>query len=292
MHVEPWGWGLFLGVLALMAVVDFFAFARKDESVSLRKALVWTAAWTVIGVAFAAALVPWGGATAATEYLAGYLIERSLSIDNVFVFALVFAYFGLARADQDRPLLLGILGALGLRAVFIVVGAAALDTFHVTIYVFGALLLYAAWHMIRSGETEVHPERNPLVRLVGGNPKAAVLAALMTADLVFAIDSIPAIFAITTDTFIVFAANAFSLLGMRPLYFVLEGAMDRFPYLRYGLAAVLAFVGAKMLASDVVHMPVWLSLVAIIVILGVSVAPTIVRRRTRRERAARRGTVT
>jgi tellurite resistance protein TerC len=260
-----------------LAVVDLLAFSKKGEEVSIRRAMAWTLIWSAIGVAFAGLVWAMGSAGAAGEYLAGYLIERSLSIDNVFVFALVFAAFSIPIADQDRPLLIGIIGALALRAIFIVLGAAALETFHWAVYVFGALLVIVAIRMATSGQGEVHPEHNPLVRLAGNNPKVAVLVAIMTADLVFAIDSIPAIFAITTDTFIVFAANAFSLLGMRPLYFLLAGAMDRFPYLKYGLAAVLAFVGAKMLATDIVHLPVWLSLVVIVLLLGLSIGVSLLR---------------
>jgi tellurite resistance protein TerC len=271
MEVSFFSWIALVGALVIMGAADFFLLSRRGETVSLRRAGVWTAVWTVIGLGFTPIVWVGGGGAPAAEYFAGYLIERSLSIDNLFVFALIFGYFSIPAYRQDRLLMWGIAGALVLRAMFIVAGAAALHTFHWTIYVFGALLIYAAIHMARQDEVSVHPERNPLVRMAGGNPAAAALAAIMTADVVFAVDSIPAIFAITTDTFIVFAANAFSLLGMRPLYFLLADALGRFGYLKYGLAAVLGFVGVKMLLSELVDIPIWLSLVIILVLLGTSV---------------------
>jgi tellurite resistance protein TerC len=286
MQVTAVTWSLFIVSLIALAGIDLFAFARKKERVSARKAAVWTVVWTGIGAGFALLVLVMSNGERAGEYIAGYLIERSLSLDNVFVFALLFTAMGVPREDQDRPLLIGILGALGLRAIFIVLGAAALDAFHWTVYVFGGLLVVVAIQMIRGGKHhQIDPQRNPLVRMLRGNKTAAVLVAIMTADVIFAVDSIPAIFAVTRDTFIVFAANAFSLLGMRPLYFLLGSAMDRFPYLTYGLAAVLAFVGLKMLLTDVVHIPVYLSLVVIVLLLTTALLPSLLI--THRNRAAR-----
>jgi tellurite resistance protein TerC len=258
---------------------------------SMRKAAAWSVGWTLLALAFGGVLAAWQGATAAEEYLAGYLIERSLSLDNLFVFALIFTYFAVPPEAQRRVLLFGIAGAIVLRAIFILAGAAVLDAFHWTIYLFGALLLVTGVRMATHDNTEIHPERNPVLRLVrrlvplstsydgdrvltreGGRRVATpVLAALLlvaTFDVVFAVDSIPAIFAITRDTFIVFAANAFSLMGLVSLYFLLAGMVQRFRYLNVGLAVILVFVGAKMLLSDVVHVPTLASLGVIALSLG------------------------
>ena len=215
----------------------------------------------------------WQGREEAEEYLAGYLIERSLSIDNIFVFALIFASFAIPMNKQGRLLSIGIVMALVMRAIFIIAGAALLDAFHFTIYLFGLLLVATGIKLARHSSEEVHPERNIVLRGMkriwpGTTVTAAVVVVLATTDLIFAIDSIPAIFAITEDPFIVFAANAFALLGLRSLYFLLAGMMDRFAYLTHGLAIVLIWVGAKMLLTDIWKVPTWLSLLVIISVLA------------------------
>lgn len=254
----------------------------------------------MLGIAFAGLIWSWQGQQPASEYLAGFLIEKSLSIDNLFVFALVFAYFGVPALQQRRVLFWGITGAIILRATFIAAGSAALDAFHFTTYLFGAFLVVTGIRIGRETEIHLHPERNPALKLLRralpistdyhGNdliitkagrrqatPLLAALVLIATLDLVFAVDSIPAIFAITEDPFIVYAANAFSLLGLTSLYFVLAHMIDRFRYLNLGLAAVLIFVGAKMTLSDIYHVPVYASLAIIVTALGASIIASQVR---------------
>ena len=279
MQVDFWVWFAFGAFVLAMLVVDLVAFGRREEEVSFRRAVGWSIGWTALGLALAALLWVWQGSDPAEEYLAGFLIEKSLSIDNLFVFALIFAYFGVPAAYQRRVIFWGIVGAIVLRAIFIAAGAALLDAFHFTIYVFGAFLIVTGIRMAQHAEVEIHPERNPVLKLLGrvlpmttrfdgdrlttreggrrvATPLFGALALVATFDVVFAVDSIPAIFAVTREVFIVYAANAFSLLGLAALYFVLAGMMGRFRYLNLGLAIVLVFVGAKMLLSDVYKIPV------------------------------------
>jgi tellurite resistance protein TerC len=294
MNVPLWIWLAFgLLVVGLLAV-DLVAFGRRKETIPFRRAVGWSIAWTVVGVGFAGVLWAWQGRDPAGEYLAGFLIEKSLSIDNLFVFALIFGYFAVPAAYQRRVIYWGIVGAIFLRALFILAGAALLDAFHFTIYVFGAFLVLTGLRMARHRTVEIHPERNVLLRLfrrvvpltseyhgdrlvvrekgaLTATPLLAALVLVAAFDVVFAVDSIPAIFAITRDTFIVYAANAFSLLGLAALYFVLAGMIQRFRYLNLGLAAVLVFVGAKMLLADVYAIPVYASLAVIVLALAAAV---------------------
>ena len=270
--VTPWAL-LIVAVLAMLAI-DFVLFGRRG--ITFRSSAALSVAWIAIGVGFTGVMYAWRGGEAAGEYLSGYIIERSLSIDNVFVFAVIFATFAVPLADRGRLLSIGIAMALVLRVIFIVVGAALLDAFHATIYLFGILLVATGVKLYRHQGEEIHPERNPVLRLMRrfwpqATLTAAVIVTLATTDIVFAIDSIPAIFAVTDDAFIVFAANAFALLGLRSLYFLLDGMMDRFAYLTHGLAVILVFVGAKMLLTDVWKIPTWLSLLVILAILAISV---------------------
>jgi tellurite resistance protein TerC len=273
--------GLVVTILAFLAV-DFFLFGRKG--ITFRGSAIWSAGWLALGVGFTGFMLVWRGGGPAGEYLSGYLIERSLSIDNIFVFALIFTYFAIPAERQGPLLSVGILMALVLRAIFIALGAALLDAFHFTIYLFGLILVATGIKLARHSSEEVHPDRNPVLRLMrrlwpGTTVTAAVIVVLATTDIVFAIDSIPAIFAVTDDTFIVFAANAFALLGLRSLYFLLAGMMERFAYLTHGLAAVLVFVGAKMLLTDVWKIPTWLSLIVIVTILAVAIGFSFLRTR-------------
>jgi len=271
---------------------------------STRTALVWSIVWIAIGVAFAGVLAVFDSHAHASEYLAGFLIEKSLSLDNLFVFAVLFSFFGVPAGQRNRVLLYGVAGAIVLRTGFILVGAAALDTFHATTYVLGALLAVTAVRIARQREEQIDPDRTAAMRLlrrfvplsreydggrlvtrVGGKrlatPLLAALLMVAAFDVMFAIDSIPAIFAITHDTFVVFAANAFSLLGMVSLYFVLEGLLERFRYLNVGLAAILGFVAAKMLLIDVWHPPIALSLAVIVGALATAaLASWVVERRS------------
>jgi len=290
-------WVLLVTAVAALLLLDLKAVGRGTEAPSLRVAALWSAAWTALAVAFTAVLAVFSGGDAAGEYLSGLLIEKSLSLDNVFVFAVLLAYFRVPAASRRRVLVWGIAGAIVLRAVFVVAGAAALDAFHATIYVFGALLVLTAINLARQGTKEVDVEQTRVMRLLrrrlpmgdydgerfltreGGRRVATPLLAclLMVAafDVLFAIDSVPAIFAVSRDPFVVFAANAFSLLGMTSLFFLLRGMLDRFHLLPYGLAAILAFVGVKMLLSDVWHMPTWLSLAVIAGCLAAAVGASL-----------------
>ena len=272
---------LVAAVLAFLAV-DFFLFGRRG--VTFRSSAAWSVFWLGLGVAFTGVMAAWQGAGPAGEYLSGYLIERSLSIDNIFVFALIFASFAVPSERQGKLLSIGIVMALVLRAIFIVVGAALLDAFHFTIYLFGLLLVATGVKLARHSSEEIHPERNIVLRLLkrvwpGATVTAAVIVVLATTDLIFAIDSIPAIFAVTEDAFIVFAANAFALLGLRSLYFLLAGMMERFAYLTHGLAIVLVWVGAKMLLTDLWKIPTWLSLVVIVAVLSAAIGLSFLRTR-------------
>ena len=300
MELELWMWGAFGALVVAMLVVDLVAFGGRGEEISFRRAVGWSIGWTALGLAFGGFLWWWQGRAPAEEYLAGFLIEKSLSVDNLFVFALIFSYFAVPVAYQRRVIFWGIVGAIVLRALFILAGAALLDAFHYTIYVFGAFLVLTGIRMARHSTVEIHPERNPVLRLLGrvlpmtagyhgdrltvrengrrlATPMMAALVLVATFDVVFAVDSIPAIFAITRDTFIVYAANAFSLLGLAALYFVLAGMMGRFRYLNVGLAAVLVFVGLKMTLADVYKVPVLVSLAVIVVLLTVAVGASLLR---------------
>jgi tellurite resistance protein TerC len=298
-------WAAFGGLVGALLLVDLVAFGRRGEEVSVRRAAAWSVGWTLLGVAFAGVLLLWQDEKVAGEYLAGFLIEKSLSLDNLFVFALIFTYFGVPAAFQRRVIFWGIVGAIVLRALFILAGAALLDTFHYAVYLFGGFLVLTGVRMARHRQPEVHPDRNPLLRLLGrllpltttyagdrltvrkdgkrtATPLLAALASVAAFDVVFALDSIPAIFAVTRETFLVYAANAFSLLGLSALYFVLTGMIGRFRYLNLGLAIVLVFVGAKLALGDVYEVPVHLSLLLIIGVLAAAVAGSELRRPPRR----------
>jgi tellurite resistance protein TerC len=292
-------WAMLVAAVAALLLFDLKAVGRGQSAPSLRTAVLWSAAWTALAIAFTGVLAAFADGARAGEYLTGFLIEKSLSLDNLFVFAVLLAYFGVPAASQRRVLVWGIAGAIVLRAMFVFAGAAALDAFHATIYVFGGLLVLTAINLARQGSDEVDVEHTRMMRLlrrtlpmgpydgerfltrVGGRRVATPLLAclLMVAafDVLFAVDSVPAIFAVSRDTFVVFAANAFSLLGMTSLYFVLRGMLDRFHFLSYGLAAILAFVGAKMLLSDVWHMPAWVSLAVIVGCLAAAVGASLAR---------------
>ena len=297
-------WVIFAVAIFGLLALDLFVFHREAKPVRMREAATWVGVWVTLGLAFGGWVFLTRGATSGGEYLAGYLIEYSLSMDNVFVFAVLFAYFGVPAAYQHRLLFWGVLGAIVFRAIFILAGTALLASFHVVIYLFGVLLLYTAWRMIRTGTEQIDPSANPVLRVMRrvvpvtetyegqrfftrrdgrlwATPLFAALVVVETSDIMFAIDSVPAILAITTDTFIVFTSNAFAIMGLRSLYFLLAGLIDRFEYLKYGLAALLAFAGLKMLLSDVVHLDVWVSLGIIVSILVVSVIVSLLATRDR-----------
>jgi tellurite resistance protein TerC len=300
MELDLWMWAAFGAFVVAMLLVDLVAFGRRAEAIPLRRAALWSVGWSALGLAFAAFLWWWQGRRFAEEYLAGFLIEKSLSIDNLFVFALVFAYFAIPAAYQRRVIYWGIVGAIVLRGLFILAGVALLEAFHYTVYAFGVFLVFTGVRMARRPTIEIHPERNPALRLLAravpvtrghhgdrftvhergrrkATPLLATLVLVATFDVVFAVDSIPAIFAVTRETFIVYAANAFSLLGLAALYFVLVGMLGRFRYLHIGLAFVLVFVGAKMTLADVFEPPVYVSLLVVVVTLAVSIGASLLR---------------
>ncbi|HEX7224879.1 MAG TPA: TerC family protein [Candidatus Limnocylindria bacterium] len=288
-------WIIFAVVVGGLLALDLFVFHRDARPVRMREAATWVGVWVALGLAFGGWIFLTRGSTSGAEYLAGYLIEYSLSMDNVFVFAVLFGYFAVPAAYQHRLLFWGVLGAIVFRAIFILAGTALLESFHFIVYVFGALLLFTAWRMLTAGTDHVDPSANPMLRWLRrvlpitesfegqkfftrrngrlwATPLFAALVVVETSDIMFAIDSVPAILSITTDTFIVFTSNAFAIMGLRSLYFLLAGLIDRFEYLKFGLAALLAFAGLKMILSDVIHLDVWVSLGIIVAILGVSVA--------------------
>lgn len=283
----------FIAFVLAMLFIDLRILHARATLPSVRRSGAWVAVWVALAVAFGAFVTVWRGPNAGGEYFAGYLIEYALSVDNMFVFLLIFTYFKVPQQHQHRVLFLGILGALIFRGTFIAAGAALLNALDWMIYVFGAVLIYTAIRVAR-GAADVDPEHNPVLKLFRrrfrtstaydgdrfftidngkrvATPLLVVLLIIETTDIVFAVDSIPAIFAITTDPFIVLTSNVFAVLGLRALYFLLAGGMARFHLLKYGLALILGGVGLKMLATEIWHPPIWVSLAFIVGVLGVTV---------------------
>ena len=290
--------GFNLFVLAMLAL-DLGVFHRRSHQVTIKEALVWSGVWITLALLFNLGVYQWYGPQAALEFLTGYLIEKSLSIDNIFVFLLIFSYFGVPERYQHKVLFWGILGALVMRAVFIFAGISLIQRFHWIIYIFGAFLILTGIRMITEKDKEIHPEKNPALKLFrrmipvtgayqgshffvkeGGRhfatPLFVVLLVVETTDVIFAVDSIPAILAITVDPFIVYTSNVFAILGLRALYFALAGVMKLFHHLRYGLSAILVFVGAKMLLADFYKIPVGIALGVVAGILLISVIASLV----------------
>ena len=298
--VNAWVWIGFNVVVLLFLAVDLLVFHKEAHKVSVKEAGAWTVVWIVLALVFNVVLYFWRGQEAALQYLTGYLIEKSLSVDNLFVFAMIFSYFGVPQEYQHRVLFWGIVGALIMRGTMIAVGATLISHFHWVLYIFGAFLVYTGYKMLgKKKEGEIEPGKNPLVRYFrkvfpvtegfegqylfvrrGGHlmatPLFLVLLVVETTDLVFALDSIPAIFAITQDPFIVYTSNVFAILGLRALYFLLANVIDTFKYLSYGLAVVLMFIGVKMLVADFFHVPVGLSLGVVLVVIAISIVASIV----------------
>ena len=276
-----------------MLVLDLGVFHRRAHTIKFREALAWSVAWIALAAIFAVVIFFWHGRTPALEFLTGYVIELSLSMDNLFVFLLIFRFFQVPTLHQHKVLFWGILGALIMRGVFIAAGVGLIQKFHWIIYVFGAFLVYSGIKLFFQGEAEIHPEKNPVLRLFRrwvpvtkdyeGNkffvrrlglyatPLFVVLLVVETTDLLFAVDSIPVILAITRDAFIVYTSNVFAILGLRSMYFALAGMMEMFRYLHYGLSLVLIFVGAKMLLSHYFEIPTPIALIAVAGVLATSV---------------------
>jgi tellurite resistance protein TerC len=292
--VPGWVWLAFFAGFITLLLVDVLVIHRDAHVATFKQAAIECAVWIAIGLSFGLVILAWQGGQAAGEYWAGYLIEESLSIDNVFVWALILSYFAVPREYQHRVLFWGIFGALLFRAAFIFGGVALLEHFEWVIYVFGTILLITAVRLLLGDDDEVHPEQNPLLRvfrrvvpstteydghklltrrdgLLLATPLLAVLVVVETSDVIFAVDSIPAILAITRETFVVYTSNAFAILGLRAMYFLLADLKDRFDFLRHGLAVILAFVGLKMLTDKWFHIPVGVSLAVIVSVLAISI---------------------
>ncbi|MBW8824853.1 MAG: TerC family protein [Acidobacteria bacterium] len=286
--VPVWAWIAFVGFVVAIIATDILVVHRGPRELSLRTAALESGVWLTMGLAFALVVLAWHGGRAAGEYLSGYLIEESLSVDNVFVWAVILTFFAVPLAYRFRVLFWGIAGALVLRALFILGGVALVNRFEFVLYGFGAFLLYTAWRIGRHDEAEVHPDRNLAMRAVRrlvpstaeydgqrlftvkdgrrlATPLFAVVVMVAATDVLFAVDSIPAVIAVSREQFIVVSSNAMALLGLRSLYFCLQGMAGRFRYLNVGLGVILAFVGTKMIVetADVVHVPTWASLAVI-----------------------------
>lgn len=292
-------WVIFNIFIIAMLIVDLVVLHKEDEKVSIKEALIWTGVWIVLALIFGIGVYYYMGSQIALDYYTGYLIEKSLSVDNIFVFLLVFSYFQVPDQYQHKVLFWGIFGALVMRLIFIFTGVALLDRFHWIIYVFGGFLVFTGIKLAMEKDKEVHPERNPMLKLVRrmlpvtksyhgskffirrmgkliATPLFIVLVVIETTDLVFALDSIPAILAITRDEFIIYSSNAFAILGLRALFFAVAGIMRIFHYLHYGLSLILVFVGVKMLISEFYHIPTPYALAFIAITLAVSVIASIV----------------
>ncbi|MEH6624674.1 MULTISPECIES: TerC family protein [Dietzia] len=298
MHTPLWLWLAVIAFIVLMLAIDLFAH-RKAHVIGVREAAMWSAIWIALGVGFGAIVWAVWGADFGQQYFAGYLIEKSLAVDNVFVWAIIFAHFAVPAQFQHRVLFLGVLGALVFRGIFIAGGALLIQNFSWILYIFAAFLLYTGFRMIRQRDEHLNPDQSRILavfrRLVpmtdtfhgqrllvrkGGlimaTPLLAVLVLVETTDVVFAVDSIPAIFAVTDEVFLVFTANAFAILGLRAMYFLLADLVHRFVYLKIGLALVLMWVGAKMLLKiDVLYIPTPISLAVIATILTVSIVASL-----------------
>jgi tellurite resistance protein TerC len=293
-NVSVLGWVLFLAFIGVLLLADLFVFNRKAHEIALREAAWSSLFWVGLGLSFTFVIWAALGGPAAEQYITGYLIEKSLSVDNVFVWAVIFGYFAVPKQYQHRTLFWGIFGALVLRAAFIFAGVALLDAFSWMIFVFGGFLLFTAYRVGTHKAEDIHPEKNPVLKLVRrvipitpdyngqkftvievgrrlATPLLIVLILVEITDVIFAIDSIPAVLAVTRSEFIVFTSNAMAILGLRALYFLLAGAADRLVYLNVGLGVILGFVGIKMLASPWFHFPTGASLAFIAVVLTITV---------------------
>ena len=290
---SPFHWIEFNIFVLIAVALDLGVFHRRPHKIGMREALLWSGIWIGAAAAFAVGVYYFYGAQPALEFSTGYLIEKSLSVDNLFVFLVLFRTFGVPAEFQHRVLAWGILGALIMRGLMIAAGAALIERFSWIMYVFGAFLIYAGLHMMFSSETETHPEKNRLVQflarhlrmtksfsgerffvreqgLLFATPLFLVLLVVEVTDVTFAVDSIPAVFGITRDAFIVYTSNVFAILGLRTLYFLLAGVLDRLTYIKFGLAAVLVFVGVKMLVEKWMHISVVVSLGIVVGILAVA----------------------
>ncbi|NND73634.1 MAG: TerC family protein [Ilumatobacter sp.] len=294
LDVAAWQWLALLVIITAMLLVDLLVVHKEAHEVGTREAAIESAVWIGCGIAFTGVVAWWFGAAASGEYISGFLIEKSLSIDNVFVWALIMGYFKVPRKYQHRVLFWGIFGALVLRAIFIFAGVALIERFDWVLYVFGAFLLYTAGKLIFTENDHVDPGNSKFLRVVNrfvpstdefdgqklfsrstgrrlATPLFAVLMLVEATDVIFAVDSVPAVLAVSNEQFIVFSSNAFAILGLRALYFLLADMHNRFAFLQQGLAIILAFVGVKMIIAEWYHIPTWLSLIVIAIVLSASI---------------------
>jgi len=294
LSVPGWAWLALLAFMFVLLAFDILVVHRKAHEVHIREASIESAVWIALGLAFTGVIAVAFGGAAAGEYVSGYLIEKSLSVDNVFVWALILSYFKIPTKYQHRVLFWGIFGALALRAIFIFAGVALIEKFDWILYVFGAFLMYTAVKLIVEAEEELDPASSRFMKLINrvvptspdfdgqklftrmngvrvATPLFAVLVLIEFTDVLFAVDSVPAVLAVSREQFIVFSSNAFAILGLRALYFLLADAHARFTYLKEGLAIILAFVGVKMLIAEWYHIPTWISLLVIAIVLLVSI---------------------
>ncbi len=301
METPIWAWAGFNIFVLAMLLLDLGIFHRKAHEVKIKEALLWSLIWISLSLLFNLGIYIFEGKQQALEFLTGYLIEKSLSIDNIFVFIIIFSFFHVPSAYQHKVLFWGILGALVMRAIFIAAGITLIEKFHWIIYIFGAFLIFTGIKMLRQKDKKIEPERNPVIRAfrklfavspdylgssffskINGKhmatPLFVVLLTIETTDVIFAVDSIPAILAITKDPFIVYTSNVFAILGLRALYFAIAGIIKMFHYLSYGLSAILVFVGTKMLIVDIYKISIELSLGIVAGILAISIIASIFRK--------------
>ncbi len=306
LDVELWHWGALLAIIFALLLIDLLVVHREAHEVETREAAIESAVWIGCGVAFSLVIWWWFGGAATGEYMSGYLIEKSLSIDNVFVWALIMGYFRVPQKYQHRVLFWGIFGALVMRAIFIFLGVAVIERFDWVLYVFGAFLLYTAGKLVFTDNDHVDPSESKFLKLVNrfvkttpeldgqklftkqngkrlATPLFSVLLLVEATDVIFAVDSVPAVLAVSREQFIVFASNAFAILGLRALYFLLADMHNRFAYLQEGLAIILAFVGVKMLIHTWYHIPTWLSLVVIAIVLIAAIGFSLKAERSERD---------
>ncbi len=291
-------WLGFAVIMTTMFILDLGVFSRKSHEIRFREALSWTLVWVSLALAFNAGIYYFMGSDKALEFFTGYLIEESLSVDNLFVFIMIFSYFHVTKVHQPKILKWGILGALAMRAVFILVGIGLIERFHWMVYIFGGLLVFTGIKMAFGKGEKIEPERNLLVRLVrrfvpltarvrgdrffireegvmSATPLFLTLLVVESSDVIFAVDSIPAVLAVTRDPFIVYTSNVFAIMGLRSLYYLLANVMEMFVYLKLGISFILAFVGAKMLLADVYPIPIYFSLGVIVGVLAISIVTSI-----------------
>jgi tellurite resistance protein TerC len=298
MSVQTMMWLGFAVIMTTMFVLDMGVFSRKSHEIGFREALTWTLVWVSLALAFNAGIYYFMGSDKALEFFTGYLIEESLSVDNLFVFIMIFSYFHVTKVHQPKILKWGILGALAMRAVFILVGIGLIERFHWMVYIFGGILIFTGIKMAFGGDEKIDPEKNLLVRLVRrfvpltarvrddrffirekgvitATPLFLTLLVVESSDVIFAVDSIPAVLAVTRDPFIVYTSNVFAIMGLRSLYYLLANVMEMFVYLKLGISFILAFVGAKMLLADVYPIPIYFSLGVIVGVLAISIVTSI-----------------